>query len=108
MHGPVWSLIEKIDISGGSSSYHRYMLVDQCIAISGLVAVWHKRHQRLGWDMWDTANQYVSVCENSDCCPFSCSAVLVTASSTWDADPPAGKDKSGTFIWALGSACLQM
>ena len=31
MKTPVWHLISRIDIAGGSSSYHRYELVDQCI-----------------------------------------------------------------------------
>ena len=71
MHGPVWSLIEKIDISGGSSSYHRYMLVDQCIRHFGdwwLVGI--KDTSVWGWDMWDTANQYVNTCENSGLVAF--------------------------------------
>jgi hypothetical protein len=31
MKAPVWHLISRIDITGGSSSWHRFMLVDQCI-----------------------------------------------------------------------------
>jgi hypothetical protein len=31
MHGPVWSLIARIDLTGSSSGYHRYYLVDNCI-----------------------------------------------------------------------------
>jgi len=31
MKAPVWNLIARIDVTGGSSGYHRYMLVDQCI-----------------------------------------------------------------------------
>ena len=71
MKGPVWSLIEKIDISGGSSSYHRYMLIDQCIRHFGdwwLLGV--KDTSVWGWDMWDTANQYVGICDSSGLLPF--------------------------------------
>ena len=60
MHGPVWSLIEKIDLTGGSSSYHRYMLVDNCIRHFGdwwLLGC--KNYGDWGFDMWDLCNQFV-------------------------------------------------
>ena len=31
MNGPVWSLIARVDLTGSSSSYHRYYLLDNCI-----------------------------------------------------------------------------
>jgi hypothetical protein len=66
MHGPVWALIAHIDIVGGNSSYHRYQLIDQCIRhfwdwwLFGTLdnASW-------GWDMWDTANQFVGTAERA-------------------------------------------
>jgi hypothetical protein len=60
MNGPVWSLIEHIDLTGGSSSYHRYMLVDNCIRH---VADWWllgcKNYGDWGFSMWDLCNQFV-------------------------------------------------
>jgi hypothetical protein len=108
MKGPVWSLIEKIDISGGSSSWHRYMLIDQCIRHFGdwwLFGV--KDTSVWGWDMWDTANQYVSVCENSGLLPFLLFlAILVYGFKYLGRERrAAAKDKKAAlFIWALGSA----
>jgi hypothetical protein len=107
MKGPVWSLIEKIDITGGSSSYHRYMLIDQCIRhfwdwwLVGIkdTSIW-------GWDMWDTANQYVSTCENSGIVPF----ILLIAILVYGfkflgrARQKAETRKDALFVWALGSA----
>lgn len=108
MKGPVWSLIEKIDVTGGSSSYHRYMLIDQCIRHFGdwwLVGV--KDTSVWGWDMWDTANQYVSTCDNSGLVPFVLFiAILVygfnflgRARKRVEAERPAA-----LFLWALGAA----
>jgi hypothetical protein len=60
MHGPVWSLIEHLDLTGSSSSYHRYMLVDTFIRHFGdwwLVGT--KDNGSWGFDMWDVSNQYV-------------------------------------------------
>jgi hypothetical protein len=60
MHGPVWSLIEKIDLTGGSSSYHRYMLVDNCIRhFSDWWLLGYKNYGSWGFDMWDLCNQFV-------------------------------------------------
>ena len=61
MHGPVWSLIEKIDLTGGSSSYHRYMLVDNCIRhFSDWWLLGYKDYGNWGFDMWDLCNQFVA------------------------------------------------
>jgi hypothetical protein len=61
MKAPVWHLISRIDLSGGSSSWHRYFLIDTCIRHFGdwwLVGT--SSNGDWGWDMWDTANQYVA------------------------------------------------
>ena len=60
MNGPVWSLIEHVDITGGSSSYHRYMLVDNCIRhFSDWWLIGYKNYPEWGFDMWDLCNQFV-------------------------------------------------
>ncbi len=62
MHGPVWSLIEKIDLTGGSSSYHRYMLVDNCIRHFGdWWLLGFRNYGDWGWDMFDICNQFILV-----------------------------------------------
>jgi hypothetical protein len=61
MHGPVWSLLEHIDLTGSSSSYHRYMLIDNFIRHFGdwwLLGT--KDNGSWGWEMWDASNQYVA------------------------------------------------
>jgi hypothetical protein len=60
MHGPVWSLIEKIDLTGGSSSYHRYMLVDNCIRHFGdWWLLGSKNYGDWGFVMFDVCNQFI-------------------------------------------------
>jgi hypothetical protein len=60
MNGPVWSLIEHIDLTGGSSSYHRYMLIDNCIRHFGdWWLIGYKDYGNWGFDMWDLCNQFV-------------------------------------------------
>jgi hypothetical protein len=107
MKAPVWHLISRIDISGGSSSYHRYQLVDQCIRHFGdwwLIGV--KSTADWGWDMWDTANQYVGTCDSSGLLPF----ILFVASIVYGfkylgtARKVSANRKQQIFLWALGSA----
>jgi hypothetical protein len=62
MNGPVWSLIAKIDVTGGSSSYHRYYLVDNCIRhFSDWWVMGCTNYGEWGFDMWDLCNQFVAV-----------------------------------------------
>ncbi len=61
MKAPVWALIDKVGVVAGSSSYHRYYLVDQFIRRFDewwLVGVKSTHHW--GWMMWDAVNQFVA------------------------------------------------
>jgi cbb3-type cytochrome oxidase subunit 3 len=108
MKAPVWHLIARIDVTGGSSSWHRFMLVDQCIRHFGdwwLVGV--KDTSVWGWDMWDTANQYVGTCENSGLIPFLLFLAVLVYGFKYlgKARRAAGSDKKkAVFIWGLGAA----
>ncbi len=62
MKAPVWALIARLDVIGGSG-YQRYELVNQTIRHFGewwLLGV--KSTFEWGWDMWDTVNWYVTQC----------------------------------------------
>jgi hypothetical protein len=60
MKAPVWALIARIDVTGSSSGFHRYMLVDQCIRhFSEWWLIGVKNYDNWGYDMWDLSNQYV-------------------------------------------------
>ncbi len=61
MKAPVWALIARIDLTGSSSGFHRYFLVDQCIRhFSDWWFIGVKNYSDWGWDMWDLSNQYVA------------------------------------------------
>ena len=107
MKAPVWHLISRIDISGGSSAYHRFALIDQCIRHFGdwwLVGV--KSTYDWGWDMWDTANQYVSVCDNSGLLPFILFVAIIVYSFKYlgKARKAVATKKRQVFLWALGAS----
>ncbi len=60
MKAPVWALIARVDLTGSSSSYHRFGLVDQTIRhFSDWWLLGCKYYNTWGWDMWDLCNQFV-------------------------------------------------
>src|ERR1017187_1476732 len=62
MKAPVWALIARVDLTGSSSSDHRYHLVDSCIRNFGdWWLLGYRDYNLWGWDMWDLSNQFVAV-----------------------------------------------
>ena len=62
MKAPVWALIGRIDLTGSSSGYHRYMLVDMTIRNFGKWwMIGTPTYVNWAWDSWDLCNQFVAV-----------------------------------------------
>jgi len=62
MKAPVWALIAHVDLTGSSSSDHRYKLVDSCIRhFSDWWLLGYKYYDQWGYDMWDLSDQFVAV-----------------------------------------------
>jgi hypothetical protein len=62
MKAPVWALIARIDLTGSSSSYQRYQLVDMTLRHFGewwLIGT--PNYVSWGWDSWDLCNQFAAV-----------------------------------------------
>lgn len=107
MKAPVWHLIARIDVAGGSSSYQRFELINQCIRHFGdwwFVGV--KSTYEWGFDMWDTANQYVSICDSSGLLPFILFlAVIVYGFKFVGKARKVARDRRGRLLfWSLGAA----
>jgi hypothetical protein len=61
MKAPVWFLLARVGVVGGSSGFHRAMLVDTCIRrFSDWWLLGANNNQNWGWDMWDTQNEFVA------------------------------------------------
>lgn len=60
MNAPVWHLISRVDIVGGSTGWHRYYLIDQAI---GRVGEWWmlgtKSTAHWGLGLWDVTNEFI-------------------------------------------------
>ena len=108
MNGPVWSLIEKVDLTGGSSSYHRYMLVDNCIRHFGdWWLIGYKYYNNWGFDMWDLCNQFVVAAVTGGLVTLI--IYIMIFSRSFGAIGTARKLVSGDrsqewLLWCLGSA----
>jgi hypothetical protein len=108
MKAPVWALIARVNVVGGSSGYHRYMLVDQFIRHFG--SWWllgTKSTGQWGWDMWDLANQYVAVGEVNGLLPFIFFIATIVLGFKYlgiARKAAQGNKKQERFIWALGAA----
>jgi hypothetical protein len=107
MKAPVWHLITRIDISG--SSYHRYALIDQTIRHFGdwwLIGT--NSNRAWGWDMWDTANQYVATAVSSGLLGFILFMAILVYGFKYlgKARRTATNKRQALFFWALGSALL--
>lgn len=60
MKAPVWALIARVDLTGSSSGYHRYELVDNCIRhFSQWWLIGYKNYPDWGFCMFDLCDQWV-------------------------------------------------
>jgi hypothetical protein len=107
MNGPVWSLIEHIDVTSGSSSYHRYMLVDTLIRHFGDWWLLGTRDNGTwGWEMWDTCNQFVDVAVKGGLLTLTFYILILKRSfgAIGDARKQVSGDRKREWLlWCLGA-----
>ncbi len=108
MKAPVWFLIARIDLTGGSSGYHRAVLVDAFIRnFSDWWLIGVRDTSRWGWDLWDAQNQYVSVGVGGGLIAFVLFiALIVRCFGRLGNARKAVQDDSNQewFFWFLGAA----
>ncbi len=109
MNAPVWALIQRAGVIGGSSGYHRYILVDRFFRHFG---DWWLLGTRNAGDWghlsYDIANQYVGIGESAGLVPFVLFiAIIVYAfKHLGRARQAAGAANDRRFLWAIGCALL--
>jgi hypothetical protein len=60
MKAPVWYLLARIDLSGGSKGWDRAFLIDSFVNhVSDWWLIGTRANSYWGWDMWDKCNQFV-------------------------------------------------
>ena len=106
MKAPVWHLISRLDLSGGSSSWHRYFLIDSCIRhFWQWWLVGTNANGNWGWDMFDTADQYVEHAVKGGLLAliFFIAIIVYGYKYLGRARQAATDKKQALFFWALGS-----
>ncbi len=79
MKAPCWFIIAHIDLTGGSSGYHRAELIDQFIRhFSDWWLIGTKDAGTWAYDLWDQQNQYVSVGEGGGLLAFVFFIAMIT------------------------------
>jgi hypothetical protein len=108
MKAPVWFIIAHIDLTGGSSGYHRAELVDQFIRHFGdwwLIGT--KDASTWGWDMWDVQNQYVDTGETGGIAAFVLFIAMISRAFARIGNARRAADgnkERERYFWFLGSA----
>jgi hypothetical protein len=108
MKSPVWHLISDIDLTGSSSSYHRYQLVNQCIRhFWDWFPIGSRDYADWGWNMWDLSNQYVALANTVGFVPLIAFLVIIITGFQYIGRArraSEGNRRDGLFLWAIGSA----
>jgi hypothetical protein len=107
MKGPVWSLINRVDLVGGSSGYHRFMLIDQ--TVRHFWDWWLVGVQDSGtwaYEMWDTSNQFVDTAVQGGLLTLVLFIAIIAYSFKLIGDARKrieSRDRKGALrVWALG------
>jgi hypothetical protein len=106
MKAPVWFLIARVDVVGGSSGYHRAMLVnDFIIHFRDWWLIGTTENARWGNTMWDLCNQFVYEGQLGGLASFLCfvAMIYICFSRIGTARKVAEGDRNKEFFfWALG------
>ncbi len=108
MKAPVWALIARIDIVGGSSGDHRYQLVNQCINhFSEWWLLGAKHYGNWGWDIFDVSNQYVGYAVSGGLVTLVCFILIISRSFGrlgTARKVASGNRKQEWLMWSFGAA----
>jgi hypothetical protein len=108
MHAPVWYVIARVDLAGGSSSYHRAVLIDYFVRHFGdwwLLGT--KSNADWGADMWDTCNQYVQEGEEGGLATLVAFLAMLVISFRWIGKARRsvrGNRSQEFYYWIFGAA----
>lgn len=104
MTSPVYHIITHLHTG---DSYHRFQLIDQCVRhFSSWWLIGTTSNASWGWDMWDTANEYVQIADNSGLLPLILliSVLIFGFKYLGKARRAVSDKKEAQFFWALGAA----
>jgi hypothetical protein len=112
MKSPVWHLISDVNLTGDSSSWHRYTLINQTILhFSDWWLLGFKNYAGWDWDMWDTSDLFVATALTGGL--ISLVFLILAFKRSFGAIGKTRKHVEGDrkqewFLWCLGSALFSI
>jgi hypothetical protein len=107
MKAPFWFIIAHIDLTGGSSGYHRAELVDQFINhFTSWWLIGTKDAGSWAYDLWDQQNQYVGIGESGGLVAlvFFIAMISRSCAKIGIARKLVAGHRKEWFLWFLGAA----
>jgi hypothetical protein len=108
MKAPVWYIIAHIDLTGGSSGWHRAALIDLFIRhFSEWWLLGSSNSDAWAFDMWDTQNQFVNVGVSGGLLALGLFIAMITLCFSKIGKIRKAASGRGTeewFAWLLGAA----
>ena len=78
MNAPVWFVIARINVTGGSGGYDRALLIDTCARhFRDWWLIGTNQNGGWGYDMWDTSNQFVAEAETGGILTLICFIAII-------------------------------
>jgi hypothetical protein len=110
MKAPFWALIARIDLTGSSSGYQRYQLIDTCIRhFWDWWLLGARNYDAWGFNMWDLSNQYVAYAVTGGLLSIVLFIGVISRSFSRLGTARkriAGNRKQEWFLWCLAGALL--
>jgi hypothetical protein len=109
MKAPVWHLISRVDLTGSSSSYHRFELLNNCIIhFWDWAFIGTRDYGTWGWDMWDLSNQYVLIADQAGLIPLIAFLIIVILAFRYVGNARKAYEKDGDgrmefYMWTFGA-----
>jgi hypothetical protein len=101
-------LIARVDLTGGSSSDHRYEILNQCIRhFTEWVLIGTKNYASWGFGLWDLGNQYVFVADTAGLIPLVAFLAMIVLGFKYSGiarRAAQGDKRQQLLIWALGAS----
>lgn len=108
MKAPVWFLIARVGVVGGSSGYHRAMLVNNFVTrFSDWWLIGTKENSTWGTNMWDLSNQFVAEGQTGGLATFICflAPICIAFSRLGRARQAVEGDRQKEwYFWRIGCA----
>ncbi len=108
MKGPVWSLLEHIDLTGSSENFHRFALVDTLIThFDEWWLLGTSNNGSWGWEMADTSDEYVYYGVDGGLLTLGLFIAVISrcfGRLGTERKAVAGNRSAEWFLWCLGAA----